>query len=97
MGKMMQKLNIIALVFMVLVLWSGLAQESCALTFIVTSDHHSGYNNAQKAVWKAIAPHRGAFTMTAGDIGNPKGIRKVIDECIDATYPWYVAVANHDV
>lgn len=97
MGRIIQKLKTIALVFIVLILWSGLAQESHALTFIVTSDHHSGYNNSQKAVWQAIAPHRGAFTMTAGDIGNPKGIRKVIDECIDATYPWYVAVANHDV
>ena len=87
----------VALAFIILTLWSWPIQEIRALEFVVTSDHHSGYNESQKTVWQAIAPHQGAFTMTAGDVGSADGIRTVIDECIGVTYPWYVAVGNHDV
>ena len=74
MGRIIQKIKTITLAFIVWVLWVCPVQESYALTFIVTSDHHSGYNNSQKVVWKAIAPHRGAFTMTAGDIGRSRPV-----------------------
>ena len=76
---------------------SSLAPEGRSLTFVVTADNHSGYNDSQKAVWQAIAPHRGAFAMTAGDVGSASGIRRVIDECLGVTYPWYAAVGNHDL
>ena len=87
----------IFLAFNVLMSWCWLTQESNALTFVVTADNHSGYNHSQKAVWRAIAPHRGSFAITAGDVGHAGGIRKVIDEFVGVTYPWYVAVGNHDV
>ena len=73
------------------------AQKGCSLTFVVTADNHSGYDDSEKAVWQAIAPHRGTFAMTAGDVGSAGGIRRVIDECIGVTYPWYAAVGNHDL
>ena len=97
MGKLIQRLRNVVLIFIVPALWSWPIQEIRALEFVVTADTHSGYSESQKAVWRAIAPHRGAFAMTAGDVGSADGIRKVIDECIGVTYPWYVAVGNHDV
>lgn len=92
-----KSLKNVVLALTVIVLGNWPTQESYALTFVVTSDNHSGYNDSQKAVWRAIAPHSGAFAMTAGDVGHAGGIRKVIDECIGVNYPWYVAVGNHDV
>jgi len=92
-----KRLNNILLTFAVFALWNWQTSESTALTFVVTSDNHSGYNNSQKALWRTIAPHRGVFAMTAGDVGSPDGIRKTIDECFGAKYPWYVAAGNHDL
>jgi 3',5'-cyclic AMP phosphodiesterase CpdA len=97
MGKIIHKVKIAVLIVIVPALWCWSAQECRALTFIVTSDNHSGYTKSQKVVWQAIAPHRGAFAMTAGDVGSVKGIRKVVDECVAVTYPWYVAPGNHDL
>lgn len=92
-----QRLKTVVLALTVLAFWSWLAEASCGLTFVVTSDNHSGYGDSQKAVWRAIAPHRGAFAITAGDLGSANGIRRAIDECIGVTYPWYAAVGNHDL
>lgn len=92
-----QSRKTVVLAVAILTPWSWLAQTSYALTFVVTSDNHSGYDDSQKAVWRAIAPHRGAFAMSAGDVGRADGIRQVIDECLGVTYPWYVAVGNHDL
>ena len=58
MGKIIQRLKIAALASIVLTLWSWPIQEILALEFIVTSDHHSGYDKSQKTVWQAISENR---------------------------------------
>ena len=47
MGTVIQRLKTVALVFIVLTLWSWPIQEIRALEFVVTSDNHSGYNESQ--------------------------------------------------
>ena len=97
MRKTLYRWKTVLMFLMIPLFGSGTVQEIYALTFIVTSDNHSGYNDSQKALWQAITPHGGAFAITTGDVGSVKGIRQVINESLGNDYPWYVAVGNHDL